>query len=1256
MGNIQSNLSILNNMLLRNTSSVYTKLLNIDIKKSFIDIYELDINNIYENVIIKNKETKIYTKKLSETDKTYVKQKLDNIQSEYDKGKKNSTSDLYIGYYFIDGYIAKNRYIRGPLFTIPCELKKNKSENKIEVEYILNPLQDEPILNAMLIMEICKYNSIEIDENLINSVEIIREDEEVDIIQKIFNAIGAKYYIEDNNNEDTRFVKFKSYPKGENPKLEEFLEENRFRLTKSMVLGIFNKNKPSIYNNYLSLINKAKNSDNMGLLQNILSSELDEDNYDKFNGKDKNIVNNTDESDKYFLSQLDFSQEEAVLSVGHKEVVTIEGPPGTGKSEVIASIISNNIMKNKNILMVCEKDVALKVILDKYENKDLSKYIMHITEIKNFSKYKKKLYDDIIEIINTRPDDINTNIYNLNNEIQNCINELDEIKMQLYNKEFGMSLHELYMYKKEAVEEVDFGVDFPSAEFTILKLENMKFAINVIAENLAKLNGNKLVRVVDDKVNLKCIDLKINTLTKIYDNLNKNNQLSSIKNIYNVYSNKSNIISDIERYENYINNKYSLIDKFKSKLFEMFKLNSIVNKLNLDKSKDNEFIKQELSRIRENIDLYKKLELEIENLNKLFTNQYIDELKKDIYNPDKFKGQLKQIKDLTEKIEYLHFIKSEREKLEPPQQHVIDVLIKEEIGVKKNIENLNEYWYKIIQNELVKSWIRFLESKHDLAYKASSHNNIYDEICKKLSDTLWKKTKIIPKEIERKIINNISNLEEDKIKNLQISIKKSNKKASNKKIISESIENGLLICKPIWLVTPEVATSILPLQQGLFDIIIFDEASQMALEDSIPCIYRGKKIVVAGDTKQLPPPKFNNIDLEVEEFDNLEVDEYKELLSNSESLLHYMKHKYHNSKVFLNYHYRSKYKELINFSNHAFYDGDINIVPNALYDEENEPIEYIYLEDGRINNGANMTEAKRLVDVLKETMKKYDNQSIGIVAFTKNQQKAIEKEIDDRKSIDLEFDSYYLNHINRDELDKRIFISNIDEIQGDQRDIIIFSVGYAPRESNGKVDGSITGNLNSKDGKYRLNVAISRAKNKIILLTSIRSNMLPPSSDEGEGRSLLKHYLDYCEAIFLNHKEKADKILKEVCSNKDINNLKYTNKDESPLETQIREALVNKGVCLNQQVQQLGFRIDMAVIDPRNANRYLLAIEADGATYHSSRTAKERDLYRQRLLEEKGWEFIRIWSKDWWNNKDREVERVLRKIEELTTNQYKNFK
>ncbi len=138
-----------------------------------------------------------------------------------------------------------------------------------------------------------------------------------------------------------------------------------------MVLGIFTKNKASIYNNYLSLINEANSKNDMGLLQNILNNELDDDIYNDFNDTYKNMNIKIYESDKYFLSLPDFSQEEAVLSVDNKKIVTVEGPPGTGKSEVIASIISNNVIKNKTILMVCEKDAALKVILDKLKYRKL---------------------------------------------------------------------------------------------------------------------------------------------------------------------------------------------------------------------------------------------------------------------------------------------------------------------------------------------------------------------------------------------------------------------------------------------------------------------------------------------------------------------------------------------------------------------------------------------------------------------------------------------------------------------------------------------------------------------------------------------------------------------------------------------------------------------------------------------------------------------------------------------------------------------
>ncbi|MEG2416114.1 MAG: hypothetical protein RSB12_01560, partial [Peptostreptococcaceae bacterium] len=257
----------------------------------------------------------------------------------------------------------------------------------------------------------------------------------------------------------------------------------------------------------------------------------------------------------------------------------------------------------------------------------------------------------------------------------------------------------------------------------------------------------------------------------------------------------------IIQYEKYINSKSSLINTIRSKIFKMFKLKYVVNRLNIDEARieDRKFINQKLNLIKTILKLNEDLNREVESLNVLFTNEYIDDLKKDVYNYDKFKYQLDQIEKLTEKVEHLYIIKTQKSKLGKYQQQVINTLIENEIGIKNNIEKLDEYWYKIIQNELVNSWIEFLQDKYDLAYRISSHNNIYDEICKKLSNNLDKKNEAIPKEIEKSIIRNISNLDEQRKNNLQKLIKKSNRKTSNKQFINEGIENGLLRYKPIWL-------------------------------------------------------------------------------------------------------------------------------------------------------------------------------------------------------------------------------------------------------------------------------------------------------------------------------------------------------------------------------------------------------------------------------------------------------------------------
>ena len=226
--------------------------------------------------------------------------------------------------------------------------------------------------------------------------------------------------------------------------------------------------------------------------------------------------------------------------------------------------------------------------------------------------------------------------------------------------------------------------------------------------------------------------------------------------------------------------------------------------------------------------------------------------------------------------------------------------------------------------------------------------------------------------------------------------------------------------------------------------------------------------------------------------------------------------------------------------------------------------------------------------------------------------------------------------------DLSLFIKNIENVQGDERDIIIFSTGYA-KNANGKVVASF-GSLSQDGGENRLNVAISRAKQKIYVVTSIEPEELNVDNSKNDGPKLLKRYLQYVRAVNDGNKEISEEILHTVCDsaisrNEDVH---Y----DSDFENQVHDALLRAGLSVDTQVGVSGYKIDLAVYDNKTS-KYILGIECDGAAYHSSKSARERDIYRQRYLESRGWKIVRIWSKDWWNNPEKEVQKILDIVKEI---------
>jgi very-short-patch-repair endonuclease len=437
----------------------------------------------------------------------------------------------------------------------------------------------------------------------------------------------------------------------------------------------------------------------------------------------------------------------------------------------------------------------------------------------------------------------------------------------------------------------------------------------------------------------------------------------------------------------------------------------------------------------------------------------------------------------------------------------------------------------------------------------------------------------------------------------------------------ENIPSLLLRLKPCLLMSPLSVSQYLHPERIKFDVVIFDEASQIFTEDAVVAMYRGKQIVVAGDSKQLPPTDFFRT---LEDDDDVEFDEDPTLISSSDfksvldecgSVL---------PSLSLRWHYRSRHESLIAFSNHQFYKGKLVTFPSAQNTHETLGIEFVYLSDGSYDRGGkrnNIREAKVVADRVFAHFERYPKKSLGVVAFSQAQMNAIEDEIERRRRDSLQFESFFA--VNR--LDG-FFVKNLENVQGDERDVIIFSVGYGYDQQH-RITMNF-GPLNRSGGEHRLNVAITRAREKVILITSIKSSDIDLDATDSAGVRNLYHYLDYAErgvvALGMTIAPKGE----------------Y----DSTLEEDVANEIRGLGYKVVPQVGCSGYRIDLGIVDPAEPGRFILGVECDGATYHSAATARDRDRLRQQILENQGWRIHRIWGPNWIRNRSREIQEFRSKL------------
>lgn len=443
---------------------------------------------------------------------------------------------------------------------------------------------------------------------------------------------------------------------------------------------------------------------------------------------------------------------------------------------------------------------------------------------------------------------------------------------------------------------------------------------------------------------------------------------------------------------------------------------------------------------------------------------------------------------------------------------------------------------------------------------------------------------------------------------------------------------AMLMLKPCWMMSPLSVSQFVESAEHMFDAVIFDEASQVCPEDAICAILRARQVIVVGDSKQLPPTRFFDKVIDEDDEDEEWMDD--ERTGRSESILQEFAGSGYRSRM-LQWHYRSRHESLIAFSNAHFYQGRLHTFPTPLA-AHGEGLRLEYVENGLYERGKtrrNRPEAERVVDLILEHVQRRPGQSLGVVALSMAQQSAIADALEAR------FMRYPELRVFEQALWEDdaggFFVKNLESVQGDERDVIILSTGYG-RDETGKVAQNF-GPVIRKGGERRLNVAVTRARRQLILVTSLRASDIR-GDNLSDGARVLRDYLEFAEA------GPAVLARQTVAAPSSLASAEPT--FESPFEEAVYGALRARGLALDTQVGCSGYRIDLAVRHPDYAGRYLLGIECDGATYHRSKTARDRDRLRQQHLESLGWRVHRIWSRDWVRDQAAEINKVLAAVEE----------
>ena len=907
----------------------------------------------------------------------------------------------------------------------------------------------------------------------------------------------------------------------------------------------------------------------------------------------------------------DSSQIAAIIEGGKGHSFVLYGPPGTGKSQTITNLIANALYQGKRVLFVAQKMAALDVVQSRLEKIGLGPFCLELHSNKATKRHVLTQLEEALKVAHILPPEgfqaQADKIFEMRKQLIDYMNALHDKDPQ-----DKLSLYEYILHYESLEVEPLASFTFEEPLDQLLMTEGVRGVEELLGarlETVVKLVGQPAIHPLKglrlDRAMLTDSSGVVEEMRRSQETLRQ--ALTHREDLQQTKEQQEQIVRD-NAPEILAQNVEQLRTEWRAAKAKWFIPRFFAKRSFMKRLKQfNAFITEpEVDKLIDDLFLYHKRHAEIEQLRAVLSRHFGLETPKDT---------MPEAATIEESIDQLDRWSTHSDKMRDwlHWSEYADELESHGLGCVVRTMYQGEHQPAQIKDAFMKALFKYKAEERIRRSEvlATFEGMLFDQVIQSYRTMIQEFQLLTQKELYARLAAGIPRMTDDVVSGSEIGLLNRNISNGGRGVslreLFAQIPTLLPRLCPCMLMSPMSVAQYTDMTQEQFDLVIFDEASQMPTSEAVGAIARGKALIVVGDPKQMPPTSFfatSNVDVEEAYIDDME-----SILEDCRTL--------EIPALQLSWHYRSRHESLIAFSNSEYYDGSLITFPSV--DDQNTKVYHVPIE-GYYDKGGRRTNAAEAEAIIREVIRRLRDpelrtKSIGVISFSVAQQGLIE----DMLQAQLDREPALQEIV--DQMPEPIFVKNLENVQGDERDIILFSIGYGP-DKEGKVSMNF-GPLNNAGGERRLNVAVSRARQEMYIFSTLRSADIDLRRSKALGVKGLKDFLLYAETQSLPTYSQTQ-----------------AESSDTLLADQIAAELAARGHQVKTNVGRSSFRVKVAICDPQDPEVYRLGILLDGESYNKTPTTRDREVGQPSVLSALQWQVMRVWSVDWFNNKARVLSRI----------------